>query len=238
MVRPRIHGQASAQSICQRGPPRNSRRHLLGRPRLQRADARRGEIARNAAHGKAIAAVRCHADIDHRVVEPGPVRVGHADRRIVRKIDYTGMVLAQSHFACGEQHPRAAHAADFSDFQRGAGAWDEAAGCGEHALHAGPRIRCAADHEHRVIAGVHLAHAQPVGVGVLHRLDDARDAECRQRRAAILHVFEFQADAGQRGGDQVKRGVGIEVGLQPRERRTSSAHIPSCSMVGARGEKP
>src|ERR1700735_943588 len=49
--------------------------HLPGLPWLQRADARGGQIAGNTAHGKTIAAVRCHADVDHRVVETGPLRV-------------------------------------------------------------------------------------------------------------------------------------------------------------------
>ena len=111
------------------------------------------------------------------------------------------------------------------------------AGRGEHALHAGARIRRAAHHAHRVVAGIDHADAQPVGVGVLHRLDHAGDAERREGGAAVLHVLQFQADAGQRVGDLVQRGVGIEVRLQPGESELHRS-TPSCSMVGASGLKP
>ena len=220
-----------ARAAAERG------RHLARLPRLQRADAGGGEIARDAAHGKAVAAVGRDADIDHRVVEPGPLRVGHADRRILRQVDDAGVVVAQAHLARGQQHARAAHAADFADLQRGVGAGNEAAGRGEHALHAGARIRRAAHHEHRVVAGVHLADAQPIGVGVLHRLDDARDAERRQRRAAILHAFQFQADAGQRVGDLGRAWRRSRRCVFSQERENFIAHAPSCSIVGASGLK-
>ena len=128
MVRPRIQGQASGQSICQRGPPSERRRDLGRLPRLQRADAGGGQVARDAADREAVAAVRRDADIDHRIVEPGPLRVGHADRRILGQIDDAGVVVAEAHLACGQQHAGTAHAADFADLQRDAGARDEAAG--------------------------------------------------------------------------------------------------------------
>ena len=212
MVRPRIQGQASGQSICQRGPPRNAGAIFARLPRLQRADAGGGKIARDAAHREAVAAVRRDADIDHRIVEAGPSRVRHADRCILRQIEDAGVVVAKTHLALGQQHAGAAHAADLADLQRDAGAGNERAGRGEHALHAGARIRRAADHAHRVAAGIDRAHAQPVGVRVLHRLDHARDAERSQRGAAVLDVLQFQADAGQRVGD-----------LRPASRRSRDA---------------
>ena len=201
MVRPRIQGHASGQSICQRGPPRNAGAILAGCHGFSvpmPAAARSRAMPRTR---EAVAAVRRDADIDHRIVEAGPLRVRHADRRILRQVEDAGVVVAETHLALGQQHARAAHAADLADLQRDAGAGDERAGRGEHALHAGARIRRAADHAHRVAAGIDRAHAQPVGVRVLHRLDHARDAERGEGGAAVLDALQFQADAGQRVGD-------------------------------------
>ena len=111
-------------------------------------------------------------------------------------------------------------------------------GGGEHALHAGARIRCAADHGHRAVAGIDRADAQPVGVRVLHRLDHVRDAERRQRGAAVLDAFQFQADAGQRVGDLRRSVASVSRCVFSQERVNFIAHTPSCSMVGASGLKP
>ena len=150
---------------------------------------------------EAIAAVRRDADVDDRIVEPGPLRVGHADRRILGQIDDAGVILAETHLALGQQHAGAVHAADFADLQRDAGAGDERAG----RRRTRPSCRCAHSARrtprHGVVAGIDRAHAQPVGVRVLHRLDHVRDAERGERGAAVLHALQFQADAGQRVGD-------------------------------------
>ena len=50
MVRPRIHGHASGQSIRQRGPPLNAGAIVAGCHGYQRADPSRGQIARNTPH--------------------------------------------------------------------------------------------------------------------------------------------------------------------------------------------
>ena len=55
------------------------RRHAIG---LQRAEARGREIAGDAMDRGAVGPVRREVDLDHRIVEAGIGRVGHADRRI------------------------------------------------------------------------------------------------------------------------------------------------------------
>ncbi len=192
-------------------------RDRCGAPRLQRAHAGGGEVAGDAANGERVAPVGRYADLDDRVVEPGPCDVGGADRRVVRQLDDAGVVLAQAHLAIGEQHSGTLHATDFSDLERNAGAGDEAAGGGEYTLHAGTRVGGAAHHRGDAVARIDLADAQPVGVRVRGGLDDAGDAECRQCGTAILHAFELQPDHGQRVGDAVERRVGVEVVAQPGE---------------------
>ncbi len=141
-------------------------------------------------------------DLDHRIVEPRPCAYALAHRRIGGQFDDAGMVVAEPHFARREQHAGAQHAADLARLQRDAGAGNEAAGRGEHRLHAGARIRRAADDgDELAVARIDRAGAQPVGVRVLHRLDHPRDAERRQRRATVLDALEFKPDARQRVGD-------------------------------------
>ena len=87
----------------------------------------------------------------------------------------------------------------------------------EHALHAGARIGRAADDLHRLAAGVDDADAQPVGVGMLLRLDDARDDEALELGAGVLHAFDLEADARQRVDDLGERGRGVEMVFEPGE---------------------
>ncbi len=124
------------------------RRNRRRRPGLQRADPSGGEVAGDAAHREAVAAIGGDGDLDHRVIEPGPGGVGGAHRRVLRQFDDAGMIVAEAHLARRQQHPRTGHAADLADLERDAGAGDEAAGRGEHRLHAGVRVRRAAYHGH------------------------------------------------------------------------------------------
>ncbi len=87
----------------------------------------------------------------------------------------------------------------------------------EHALHAGARVGRAAHDLQRLAAGVDHADAQPVGVGVLFGLDDARDDETPAAARRVLHAFDLEADAGQRLDDLGERGLGVEVVFEPGE---------------------
>ena len=50
-----------------------------------------------------------------------------------------------------------------------------------------------------VLADIDLADPQPVGIGVLHRLDDLADDERGQRLCRVFDAFDLQPDAGQGG---------------------------------------
>ena len=47
-------------------------------------------------------------------------------------------------------------------------------------------------------AGVDLADAQPVGVGMLHGLDDVADDEALQRLGRVGDAFDLEPEHGQR----------------------------------------
>jgi hypothetical protein len=73
----------------------------------------------------------------------------------------------------------------------------------------------AADDLLAAVDGVDLADAQPVGVGVLHGLDDARDREGREPGAGILDVLDLQPGHGHGLGRLRHRGGGLQVIPEP-----------------------
>ena len=54
---------------------------------VELADVGGGEVARDAVHAGAVRPVGREVDLDHRIVEPGPLRIGLADRRVGRQVD-------------------------------------------------------------------------------------------------------------------------------------------------------
>ncbi len=137
---------------------------------LELAHVGGGEVARDAVHAGAVGAVGREVDLDHRIVEPGPLRVAGADRRVGRQVDDALVVVGELQLELGHQHAAALDAADLADAERDVLARDVGAGRHEHALHAGARIGRAAHDLHRIArAGVDHADAQPVGVGMLLR---------------------------------------------------------------------
>ena len=163
-------------------------------------------------------AVRRQVDLDHRIVEAGPLRIVRADRRIVRQLDDALVIVGDLQLEFGDQHAAAFDAADGADLQRHILAGDERARRHEHALHAGARIRRAAHDLDRIAAaGIDHAHAQPVGVGMLLRLDDARDDERREQLGLVLDALDFEPDHGELVGDLAERVIGVEMLLEPAE---------------------
>ena len=81
---------------------------------LELSHVRGGEIAGDAVHGGAIGAVRRQVDLDHRVVEAGPLRVIGADRRLVGQLDDAFVIVGDLQLERGNQHAAAFHVADFA----------------------------------------------------------------------------------------------------------------------------
>ena len=190
----------------------------LDRRILEPAHVGGGKVARDAVHAGAVGAVRRQVDLEHRIVEPGPLRVIGADRRVVGQIDDAFVIVGDLQLEFGDQHAAAFDAADGADGKRHGLAGDEGARRHEHALHAGARIRRSAHHLDRLaVAGIDHAHAQPVGIGMLLGVDHARDDERRKLFALVLDALHLEADHGQLVGDLGKRPIGVEMLVEPGE---------------------
>ncbi len=87
----------------------------------------------------------------------------------------------------------------------------------EYADHAGPRVGRAADDLQHALAGIDLADAELVGVGVLLGLDDAGDREGLELRRRILDAFDLEADGGERIGELLDGRVRLEMIAEPGE---------------------
>ncbi len=233
------HGAAQHPGAVFRPLHRPAHRAWGGRPHFrdhegfEGAEAGGGEVAGHAADGEGIAAIGGDGDLDHRVVKPGPVGVGHAERGVGRELDDAGVVVADPHFARRKKHAVACHAADAARFQGETSAGNKGAGGGEHRLHAAAGVGRAANHRDKsTLAAIDHTGVQAIGVRVLRCLHHPGDAEGGEGGGAVFHPFHFEADGGEGGGDRVQRGVGFEMRLEPGE---GELHRPTSPRAGWRG---
>ncbi len=70
-------------------------RDRLRRQRLQDSEPRGGEVACDACDAGRVRAVRRHCDVDDRIVEPGPSRIGGANGRVIRQLDDPLVIVAE-----------------------------------------------------------------------------------------------------------------------------------------------
>ena len=183
-----------------------------------RADTGGRELARNADHAEAVAAVRGHGNVDHRPLDADHLVDRTADRRIRRQLDDAGVVLAEQELARRAQHAAAVDAADPRLLQRLAALRDHGADRSKDRLHAGVDVGCAADHLDPRRARVDLAHAEPLGVGVASHGRDLGDRERRQIGAAALDAFDLEAEHGEARDDLVQARIGRQMLLEPGQR--------------------
>ena len=192
--------------------------HRNDRRRRQSAEPRRGKIAGNSGDRHGIGAVRRQVDFDDRVVEPGPLRIGHADAGILRQFENAAVILGEFEFGAGTEHAVRFDAADDALGERDLLARNMRAGRGEDRLQAYPRIGRAADHLDRPVAAiVDETDAQAVGIGMRLCLDDRGDDETFERSRRIVDALDLEADLRQSRDDRVKLGVGLEMALEPGE---------------------
>ena len=189
----------------------------LGLRRLQRAEAGRGEVARDAGDARRVGAVRGQRDVDDGIVEPGEARVRRADRRVVGQLHDAVVVVAELELGGRAQHAVRLDAADDALGERDLLAGNIGPDRREHALHPGARVRRAADDLNRARAGFDDADPQPVGVGMRLGLDDVADDEAGVLGARVLDALDLEADAGQRVDDLGERGLRVEMVLEPGE---------------------
>ena len=191
---------------------------------LQRPKPPRGKIARNAVDTQSVGAVRGDLDLDHRVIRAPIVDIPHAKGGVCGQFDDAVVIVRKQQLAFRTQHPVAVDAADVAGLQVNAGAGNMGAGGGENADKAGFRIGRTADDLHffgpatgAIGIGFHPADAQTVGVGVLHGLDHPADAESAQLCCGVRDPLNLQPKVGQRLGQRIDGGRGVEVIFQPGE---------------------
>ncbi len=89
---------------------------------------------------------------------------------------------------------------------------------GKHDDQPFPRVRRAADDLHHAGAGLDLAHAQLIGVGMRLRFEHVRDCKVFQLRRRVLDAFDLKADERQLCRNFVEGSLGLQMIFEPRER--------------------
>ena len=193
--------------------------HGRNRRRDQAAEIRCGEIAGDSRNTHGIRPIGREINVDDGIVEPRPLRISDADRRILRQFDDAAMILGQFEFGGGTQHAcgfnPANHALAEGDFfRRNVSAWR-----GENRLQPGARIGGAADDlDRRAGADVDKADPQPVGIGMRLGFDNGGDGEVLEQRRRIIDMLDLKADLRQRRDDGRKIRLGLEMLFEPGKR--------------------
>ena len=188
-------------------------------------------------HTQAVLPVRRDGDVDDRVAETHEGRERLPDFGVRRQVDDAFVVVGQTHLALGTEHAVAVDAADIGRLQVQACAGNGRAGRREHALHAGPRVRRAADHLNLLGPGIDDADPELVGIRVLFGADHMGDRERRQFGGAVDHLLDLQADVGQFVDDGLQVGIRLQMLLEPGEREFHRLNPPP-SVGTSSGTKP
>ncbi len=147
------------------------------------------------------------------------------------------MLFADLQFTDGAHHPVALDAADGGDLQRKVGTGDIGAGRAEHAEHARACVGGAANNLHGAIARVDGQHLKLVGLRVPLGRQDLRNTERGKGFGRIVEAFDLQPDRGQFVGDGLGVGIGVEMLLEPTQRKLH-APTPPLSVGTSSARKP
>ena len=134
-------------------------------------------------------------------------------RRIGGQLQQPPMVLIELQFARGAQHALTFHTAQFAQLDAEGFAvfsgWQNGAHQGARHLDAHSSVGGAAhDVERRGLPHIHLAHAQSISVGMLHRLHDFTHHHLAERGGNRAQLFHLETGHGQ--------GIGELLGAQGR----------------------
>ena len=180
---------------------------------LQRRTGQGRHFAGNAVHAQAMRQIGRQLQRHQGVVQIQVLANILTQRRISGQLQQTAMVVGYLQLFGRAQHALAFHAAQLADFDQerfavftrrqfsphhGARHTDAHAGIG----------RTTNNVQQGALPHVHLAHAQAVGVGVLHGFLDFTDHDFGERRSHRLELFHFKTRHGQ--------GVGQLLGRQGR----------------------
>ena len=190
--------------------------------RLELAEAGGCQIARDAAHARAVRAVGREFHLDDRVRQSRHIDIARADLTCEARVEIEDAVAFRGEFEFGRraQHAVRDDAAHRLLLQRDLRAGNIGAERGEHGQHAHARVRRPADDFHQRLArrDLDLAHAQPVGIGVLLGVDDTRNGECAKLGTRVLYPFDLKADGRQLGVDRLQGGGRVEMVFEPGQR--------------------
>ncbi len=218
---------------------REGARHRGRRLRPEPPQARGREVARDAVDARRVRPVGGEADVDDGIVEPGPGRVGPAHGRVLGQVDDAVVLVRQLKLGFRAQHAVRRDAADHARAQRDGLAGNVGARRRKDRPHAGAGVGGAAHDLHgRATARVDAANAKPVGIGMRHGLDHARDREAREPRPGVVHAFDLEPDPRQRVDDLAERRVRVEVVLEPGEGEFHGCVAMMESMSALFREKP
>ncbi len=149
------------------------------------------------------------------------------------------MIVGDLQLGLRDQHAATFDIADLADAERDVLAGDEGARRREHAGHAGARIRRAAHHLDRLaVAGIDHADAQPIGIGMLLRLDHFGDDEWRQELGLVLEALDFETDHGELVGKLTNGSIGVEMFFEPGESEFHHGLNPAASVGKSSGLNP
>ncbi len=198
--------------------------------RLERAEAGRREVARDAAHTHAVLPVGRDRHFVERVVEARPRGIAVADRRVLGQLNDAVMVLAQQQLAERAHHAVRFDATDRGDLERHVGPRNPGARAAEDADETRARVGRAAHHLHRPVPRIDRQHLQLVGLRVRRGGQHARDRERTQHVGGVGDILHLQPDARQRLRHRGGVGIGVEMLLEPAQREL---HAPTpCASVG------
>ena len=173
--------------------------------RLQRRAGQRGELARDAVDAEPVREVGRELEGEQRIVELQHLAHVGADRRIGREFEQAAVVVAELELARRAQHALALDAAQLAELdeeglavvaRRQLGADQR-----QRHLDADARVgRAAHDVEQGALPRVDLAHAQAIGVGMLHRFLDLADHDLGEGRRHRPALFDLEAAHRERLG--------------------------------------
>ena len=233
-----VEGGAAVRIVGAHIRSRSRARDLLHDDGIERSQARRRQVAGDAAHAHAILPVGRDRHVDQRIVEPGPVRIDLTDRRVGREFDDAVMVVAQLQLACRTHHAVGFDAADRGLLEHHAVGWHHRAFQTEDADQARAGIgRAAHDLQGLAVAMIDGQHLQFVGLRMLVGGQHPGDLEPGELFGRIFDAVYLQADGIQRLEDGGKVRIGVEMRLEPAQGELH-APTPPLSVGTSSAEKP
>ena len=149
-----------------------------------------------------------------------------------RQFDDPVVIIAQLQLAHRGHHAVAVDTPDIAHRQGHIQTGHIIARLGQNHRDPRARIGCAADDLLNTVVRGDLAHPQTIGVGVLFCLFHLGQGETGQRLGRVHDLFDLQPEIGQRLGDFVNRGCGVEVLFEPGEGEFHRI-VPRHTSVGA-----